>query len=605
MQKDCACRAKAKAKPQRRELAGCSPRIVPIGRRTWTDIEPGKFSFSDYEVSKKVLYLLRHSQHVHREEDGAVHFWRIKENLQNQFPHTPHWSDRKWRVCLAGGGGGNKRRFQYCTDSSGTIVYFRALQGHSGRNLIDPSLQDNMVIQSNFFQYIHHIGCAFNLHSIINSGLIPGGQNSSKIQTVFFLSIDPRDKEHKDLEKIDLSVPRHAQYLHNSWKKHQDAVYWVDINLAIRKGLTFYQTRSNAIILQGILPAYCIPKVVRMEAGEVIFEKVYMSPRPPPKISLRHDWTKELGSEHAQRSEVGQLSILIPNRERTGRPVIRDDGRTVQDGRKTSRSQEIDVNSFHEESVSSERTGRPVQTDVIQTRSSEDSKHPHVEMAHERMRRLVVEPNKENVPDDCQTRSCHESETFNVGDKTLRERKERPVVNHDDPSHEQTMLNEVNMDFRIPGLPHSAVKHAQSTSVRDLIQKIENHPNRHALQKDLQQNQAHDPFSPESKKMIQEVGNIELFGLLETDPRTQCTACLSYWNVGIVYCTCGHFLQKETEANRNFVNFTMDLLSLPEYVIKKGRPHGHRYGKKPGDKEYYLANPLKKKCKKKKVPRNP
>ena len=79
--------------------------------------------------------------------------------------------------------------------------------------------------------------------------------------------------------------------------------------------------------------------------------------------------------------------------------------------------------------------------------------------------------------------------------------------------------------------------------------------------------------------MIQEVGNIELFELLETDPKTQCTACLSYWNVGIVFCTCGHFLQRETEANRHFVKYTMDLLSLPEYVIKKGRPHGHRYGK--------------------------
>ena len=49
-----------------------SPRIVSIGKRTWTDIEPGTYSFSDYEVSKKVTYLLRHSQHVHREEDGAV-----------------------------------------------------------------------------------------------------------------------------------------------------------------------------------------------------------------------------------------------------------------------------------------------------------------------------------------------------------------------------------------------------------------------------------------------------------------------------------------------------------------------------------------------------
>ena len=168
---------------------------------------------------------------------------------------------------------------------------------------------------------------------------------------------------------------------------------------------------------------------------------------------------------------------------------------------------------------------------------------------------------------------------FNVGEKTLRERTGRPVVNHDDPSHEETMLNEVNMDFRIPGLPHSVVKHAQSTSVRELIQKIENHPDRHALQQDLRLNQAYNPFSPESKKMIQEVGNVELFELLETDPKTQCTACLSYWSAGIVYCTCGHFLQKETEANRNFVKYTMDLLSLPEYVIKKGRPHGHRYGK--------------------------
>ena len=156
----------------------------------------------------------------------------------------------------------------------------------------------------------------------------------------------------------------------------------------------------------------------------------------------------------------------------------------------------------------------------------------------------------------------------------------RPVVDHDNSSHEETMLNEANMDFRIPGLPHSDVKHAQSTSVRELIQKIENHPDRHALQQDLRQNQAYNPFSPESKKMIQEVGNIELFELLETEPKTECIACLSYWNVGIVYCTCGHFLQKETEVNRNFVKYTMDILSLPEYVIKKGRPHGHKYGKK-------------------------
>ena len=128
-----ACRSKAKAKPQRREHAGSSPRIVPIERRNWIDIEPGKHSLSEYEEWKKVIHLLRHSQKVHREEDGAVHFRRIKENLQNPFPQSNHWSDERWKACLAAGGGA-KRRFQYRTDDSGTIIYFRALQGLSGRN---------------------------------------------------------------------------------------------------------------------------------------------------------------------------------------------------------------------------------------------------------------------------------------------------------------------------------------------------------------------------------------------------------------------------------------------------------------------------------------
>ena len=172
------------------------------------------FSLSEYEVSKKEIHLLRHSQKVHREEDGAVHFWGTKENLQNPFPQFTNWSDDRWKACLAAGGG-VKRRFQYCSDASGTIVHFRALQGHSGRNLIDPSLQDNVVIPSKFFQFIYHIGCAFNLHSIINSGLILGGQNSSKRQTVFFLLVNPMDKSYKDLDDIDLNVP-----LHNTCTMH-------------------------------------------------------------------------------------------------------------------------------------------------------------------------------------------------------------------------------------------------------------------------------------------------------------------------------------------------------------------------------------------------
>ena len=158
------------------------------------------------------------------------------------------------------------------------------------------------------------------------------------------------------------------------------------------------------------------------------------------------------------------------------------------------------------------------------------------------------------------------------------------------------MVNEADMDFRIPGLPHSVVKHAQSTSVRELIQKIENHPDRHALRQDLRHNQSFNPFSPETKQMIQDVGNVELCELLETDPKTQCKACLSYWSEGIVYCTSGHLLQKETVANRGFIEQTLDLLSAPEYVIKKGRLTATDMGNFQKNREYYLANNLQKRC---------
>ena len=299
--RDFASRSKAKAKPQRRTSASSSTKTIPIGERTWTDIEAQEYSLSDYPVSKKLINILRHGS-LPRDTDGAIEFWRTKDYLQDHFVFCHHWSDVKWKSSMSGGGS-EKKRFQYCTDSSGTILYLRALQGHSGRSLNDPSLQDNVIIPDGFFKYIYHVGCAINLHSIINSGLTPGEQNLSNRQTVFFLPVDPMNKEHKDPDTIDLGAPRLAQYMHKTWKKHQDTVYWVDINLAQRKGLKFYQTRSNAIILHETLPAYCIPKVVRMETGEVIYEKVYASPRPSPKISLKHDWMKDLGSEVARQPE--------------------------------------------------------------------------------------------------------------------------------------------------------------------------------------------------------------------------------------------------------------------------------------------------------------
>ena len=146
-----------------------------------------------------------------------------------------------------------------------------------------------------------------------------------------------------------------------------------------------------------------------------------MSPRPPPKISLKHEWKRELGSEVARepegevaRQREGEVArqakffqptqpIPNPIRERSGRLD------NMQDGRNTSRSQGINVQSLCEETVTPERPGRPVtgkpvyETSVIQTHSSENGKDFNVEQAHERTRRPVVTHDVINVSDSSQT----------------------------------------------------------------------------------------------------------------------------------------------------------------------------------------------------------
>ena len=101
-----AARSKAKAKPQQREPVD-TPTIIPMHERRWIDTEPSDQTLAAYDLSKKVISLLRHNQTVQREEDGATQFYRIKFHLRNQFPQIPHWSDNRMESML-----GSRRRIK-------------------------------------------------------------------------------------------------------------------------------------------------------------------------------------------------------------------------------------------------------------------------------------------------------------------------------------------------------------------------------------------------------------------------------------------------------------------------------------------------------------
>ena len=140
-----------------------------------------------------------------------------KNHLQNHFLYCHHWSDEKWNSSMAGGR--QKKIFQYCSDSSRTILYLRALQGRSGRNSIDPPLQDNVLIPNGFPQlHLSRRMCnQFHHQFRIDTGRTKFEQQIDSILS----ACGSHGQRHKDPDTIDLEAPRIAQYMHEAWKKHQ------------------------------------------------------------------------------------------------------------------------------------------------------------------------------------------------------------------------------------------------------------------------------------------------------------------------------------------------------------------------------------------------
>ena len=74
--------------------------------------------------------------------------------------------------------------------SADAIESLRAIQLHSGGKHINPTLQDNVLLPDDFAEHIYHVGNSHDMHSIIQSGLIPGGKSIKKERhAVFFTAV--------------------------------------------------------------------------------------------------------------------------------------------------------------------------------------------------------------------------------------------------------------------------------------------------------------------------------------------------------------------------------------------------------------------------------
>ena len=96
-----------------------------------------------------------------------------------------------------------------------------------------------------------------------------------------------------------------------------------------------------------------------METGEIIYEKLYASPRLPPKISCKDSWMKELGSEFAGGSEDSQQTQPISKTQ------LSSTGRLVKSEQPSgSLTQEIGKDVLSGCESTNVSTGRPVKSCV-------------------------------------------------------------------------------------------------------------------------------------------------------------------------------------------------------------------------------------------------
>ena len=207
---------------------------------------------------------------------------------------------------------------------------------------------------------------------------------------------------------------------------------------------------------------------------------------------------------------------------------------------------------LQEELSSSDRTGKPVTEEEQHVRNHDNSGKPE------------REEKRHTVQENYHLKSRDNVDKFDLA------------------------TDDANVDFSVSGIPEEAVKRSENFNILQLIRRITRHPQKQAVQNDLDKEQSFNAFSDESKNAI-----------INAEPKWQCKSCLNHCNPGVIYCVCGRLMTTDSAENQKYISSTLDSFSIPSFYIRKDRQRGHRYGKAPRCKEYHTANQLAKKCRKK------
>ena len=174
-----------------------------------------------------------------------------------------------------------------------------------------------------------------------------------------------------------------------------------------------------------------------------MYERQYLSPRPPPKISLRHDLNWSKGNDQGSTVE----------HRRVGKIVQQSLGEALQPGssKPTQFPKPIE-----------DRTGQPVTQEIVGKLQGKLSSSDR-----------LGQPDRE---EEKRVLKSHDRTGQPVEGRLHKVQEDGYLKNRDDTDKFNLAMDDENIDFNISGIPDATVKRSQSFNTHDLIQKIASHP---------------------------------------------------------------------------------------------------------------------------------
>ena len=132
-----------------------------------------------------------------------------------------------------------------------------------------------------------------------------------------------------------------------------------------------------------------------------------------------------------------------------------------------------------------DRTGQPVTQEIVGKLQEELSSSDR-----------SGQPDRE---EEKRVLKSHDRTVQPVEERLHKVQEDGYLKNRDDADKFNLAMDDENIDSNTSGIPDATVKRSQSINVHDLIQRIASHPQKEAIQNDLEQHRPFNPFSAEVK----------------------------------------------------------------------------------------------------------